>query len=81
MRPDMASRGARRAANLSIDGELLKQAKSLKVNVSRAAEAGIARAVAEAQAKQWLAENAEALESSNTFVETHGLPLEAYRRF
>lgn len=30
---------------------------------------------------QWLEENRQALESSNAYVETYGLPLEQYRRF
>lgn len=31
--------------------------------------------------KNWLAENLEALESSNKFVEQHGVPLAKYRQF
>lgn len=31
-------------------------------------------------AERWLAQNAEALESSNKFVERHGLPLRRYGR-
>lgn len=30
---------------------------------------------------QWREENRQALESSNAYVETYGLPLEQYRRF
>lgn len=36
---------ARRPANLTLDGDLLAQARDLKINVSRAAEEGIARAI------------------------------------
>ncbi len=32
-------------------------------------------------AKIWLRENKAALDSSNEFVEKHGLPLEKYRQF
>lgn len=81
MQSGISSRRARRAANLSIDTELLSEAKSLKVNVSRAAEAGIARAVAEERARLWLQDNQHAIESSNRFVEQHGLPLGRYRQF
>lgn len=72
---------ARRAANLSIDGDILDAAKELNVNVSRAAEAGIEEAVRKARSEQWLAENREALESSNEYVRKHGLPLAKYRMF
>jgi len=44
MPPNLSDSRARRAANLSIDAELLADAKALDINVSRAAETGIARA-------------------------------------
>jgi antitoxin CcdA len=42
---------------------------------------GIAAAVARRRQERWLAENQEALDSSNAFVEQHGLPLAQYRNF
>lgn len=36
---------SRRAANLTLDRDLLDEARALDINVSRAAEMGIARAV------------------------------------
>ena len=71
----------RRATNLSIDSTLLAQAKKLGINISRAAEMGVDQAVRSAQKKQWLAENQDALNSSNNFVETQGVPLSKYRQF
>jgi len=73
--------GPRRAANVSISADLLAEARKLDLNISRAAEQGLASAIAERRAVLWLAENLEALESSNEFVEQHGLPLARYRRF
>ncbi|WP_170379415.1 type II toxin-antitoxin system CcdA family antitoxin [Ruegeria atlantica] len=72
---------SRRPTNLSLDSALLSEAKALKVNLSRAAEEGVRIAVAEAKAEQWKAENAEALKSSNAYVEQHGLPLDSFRHF
>lgn len=72
---------SRRPTNLSLDSALLSEAKALKVNLSRAAEEGVRIAVAEAKAEQWKAENAEALKSSNAYVERHGLPLDSFRQF
>ncbi|WP_170351151.1 type II toxin-antitoxin system CcdA family antitoxin [Ruegeria atlantica] len=72
---------SRRPTNLSLDSALLSEAKALKVNLSRAAEEGVRIAVAEAKAEQWKAENAEALKSSNAYVEQHGLPLDSFRQF
>ncbi len=71
----------KRATNLSINSEFLATAKALKINLSHAAELGIARAINEKMAGQWLHENKAALESSNEYVEKHGLPLARYRQF
>ena len=72
---------ARKPTNLSLDSLLLAEAKALKVNLSSAAEAGVRSAVAVAKAEQWQLENAPALESSNAYVEKHGLPLDGFRQF
>ena len=72
---------SRKAVNLSIDADLLAEAKALGVNVSRAAEAGIAGAVKAEKERRWKEENREAIESSNRWVEEHGLPLAKYRQF
>lgn len=71
----------RKSANLSIDGNLLADAKVLEINVSRAAETGIAEAVRKEKERRWKEENREAIESSNAFVEKHGLPLAKHRLF
>lgn len=76
-----AGEGARRPANVSIRAQLLAEAKALDVNISRAAERGLEAAIAERRASLWLQENREALESSNAFVEQHGLPLAKHRNF
>ena len=76
-----APKSSRKAANLSIDADLFKEAKSLDVNVSRAAEEGIAEAVLREKRRRWKEENREPLESSNRHVEEHGLPLAKYRMF
>lgn len=71
----------RKAANLSIDATLLAEAKTLSVNISRAAEEGIASAVRAEKERLWKIENREALEGWNAYVDEHGLPLAKYRQF
>ena len=71
----------RKATNLSIDPDLIEEAKALGVNASRAAEAGVREAVRAAKGEAWLRENAEAIASSNAWVEKNGLPLAKYRQF
>lgn len=72
---------ARKSTNLTLGSSLVAEARALGVNISQAAEVGIAAAVAQRRQARWLAENKEALDSSNAFVEQHGLPLAQYRNF
>ena len=66
---------------MSLAEDLLSEATALHINISQAAEAGAAQAIARWRSELWLAENQEAIESSNTFVEKHGLPLAKHRMF
>ena len=75
------STAPKKAINVSLAEPLLLEAKALRINVSQAAEAGVARAVAEKRAELWVAENAEAFECWNAYVEKNGLPLAKYRTF
>ncbi len=71
----------KKPTNLSLDQDLLSEAKAYGINLSRASESGIRRAVAGARSENWKRENAAALTSSNHWVEAHGLPLDKYRQF
>lgn len=71
----------KKATNVSLAEPLLAEARALRINVSQAAEAGLARAVAQKRAEQWVEENMEAFASSNTYVDNCGLPLAKYRMF
>lgn len=77
----MAQMIARRPTNLSLPTDLVVEARLLGVNLSRACEEGLERSVSEARRAQWLADNRAALDSSNAYVEAHGLPLAARRLF
>jgi antitoxin CcdA len=76
----IAMNAVRQPANLSIDSKLMKETKGLDVNVSRAAEAGIAEAVAAEKARLWKLENRATIEAWNEYVEKHGIPLEEHRQ-
>ena len=67
------SQPSRKSADLSLDSNLVSQARDLKINLSRAAEDGIGRAVKAEQERLWRLEN--------EYVEKHGLPLAKYRQF
>ena len=71
----------RKATNLSLDAALVDDARALDVNLSRAAEEGLRKAVAAEKGRRWLEENRAAIESSNDYIRKHGLPLAKYRQF
>lgn len=71
----------KKSTNVSLAEPLLAEAKELRINVSQAAEAGVAKAVAEKRAEIWQAENQKAFECWNAYVEKNGLPLAKYRGF
>lgn len=74
-------RSPRQATNLSIRADLIEEAKALDINVSRAAEAGIANAVRAEKERRWKNENAQAFREWNQWVEENGLPFAEYRQF
>lgn len=81
MRLQFDASAPKRATNVSLNSDLLEQAKTLGINVSRACERGLAEQIAELRDKCWLEENREAIESSNAYVEARGLPLARYRPY
>ena len=72
---------SRRATSLTMDRQLLDDARALGVNVSRAAEAGVATALKQARTEAWKRENAGAISDFNAFIEENGLPLSKFRQF
>ena len=71
----------RQPTNLTLDVALVAEAKELGVNVSHAAELGVADAVARKRAERWGAENREAIADWNDYLDKHGLPLTNHRNF
>lgn len=71
----------RRSTSLTLDRDLLDQARELGVNISRAAEAGLLAAVKAERARRWKEDNAEAVAAYNKWIEENGVPLARYRKF
>ena len=83
--PEAALKGIRQVvadvvAEMQTTGEKIPSPIAEK-HYSGEFRAGLARAVAERRAELWLAENRDALDSSNAYVEANGLPLARYRGF
>ena len=72
---------SRKATNVTIDAGLLEHAKTLGINVSKASEEGLFRAVSLREEAIWMQANQAALESSNAYVDRNGIPLAKHRNF
>ncbi len=71
----------KKATNLSINSDLLRQAKELNINLSQTVEQILSGVVREAKEHKWRADHAEFIAAYNKRLETEGLPLEQYRTF
>lgn len=71
----------KKSANLSINADLLQQAKQLNINLSQTLELRLAEIVRQAQSEQWLAANKNALEEYNRRIEVRGTFSDGLRRF
>ena len=71
----------RRATNVTLPEQLLKDARTLGINLSQACERGVLASVAEARRQRWLDDNKGAIGAWNDHVEEHGLPLDRFRQF
>jgi len=63
----------RRRVTFTVRADLIAQAQALKLNASRAAEAGLESAIKEARAKAWLAKNTDAIRAHNARIATSGM--------
>jgi len=71
----------KRAANLSVNGDLLNKAKELDINLSATLEQALAEVLKKKQREQWLAENGKAINAYNEHVKVHGVFSDDLRSF
>ena len=71
----------KKATNLTVNEDLLRQARELGINLSQAFEQKLEELVRAAKAERWYEENREAIEAHNKFVEEHGLWSDGHRLF
>ena len=72
---------ARRPTNVSLDSDLLRDARELGVNVSRACEQGLAEEVRKRKWAKWQEDNRESIEAYNRYIEKHGCMSEYFHDF
>lgn len=74
-------RAPKKSANLSINSDLLAQAKQLGINLSAVLEQSLAQKVAELKAQAWLEENKNAIAKYNQEVEEYGVFSDGMKSF
>lgn len=72
---------AKRPTNLSIDADLLRQARELDINLSATIEAALQELIRRRRREGWLVENAEAVAAYNQHIEEHGAFSDRLRHF
>lgn len=71
----------KRAINVSLDSNVVADAKEMGLNISKACQLGLTAEIKRVREAQWLSENEGAIEATNAWVEKNGLPLAKYRVF
>lgn len=71
----------KKPANLSINSDLLQQAKELNINLSQTLELRLAEILRDEKRRNWLEENREAMEEYNQRIKTHGVFSDGLRQF
>jgi antitoxin CcdA len=71
----------KRATNLSVNSDLLRQARELDINLSAAFEETLSALVVEKKQQAWLEQNKHAIEVYNQQVEANGVFGDTVRMF
>lgn len=81
MRDTLNKQAPKKAANLSLNSNLLAEAKRLNINLSATLEKALEKEVTQRLKSEWLEQNSDAIEACNELTETHGLFSDSYRVF
>ncbi|MDD2782257.1 type II toxin-antitoxin system CcdA family antitoxin [Sulfuricurvum sp.] len=71
----------KKSVNLSINSDLIQQAKALKINLSKLLEERLVETIASQKESLWIKENKEAIEEYNERVSNNGAFSDRLRRF
>ncbi len=71
----------KKAVNLSIDAELLNEARQRDINLSATLERALEEQLRESRRQRWLKDNAAAMAAYNQQVEEHGVFSDGLRSF
>jgi antitoxin CcdA len=71
----------KKATNLSVNSDLLRQAKALHINLSQVLETQLVLLLRTQKRRQWQQENSDAIEAYNRRVEQQGVFSDGARSF
>ena len=71
----------KKPTNLTVNTDLLSQAKALNVNISSILESALIETLKQKKRDKWLLDNAEAIQSYNDVIEQNGLFSDGIRTF
>jgi antitoxin CcdA len=71
----------KKPTNLSVNSDLLRQAKELGINMSQIFEERLAEVIRERKRLKWQEENKAGLDAYGRFLEENGLFSDSVRRF
>ena len=71
----------KKAANLSVNSDLLLKTRALNINLSATLERALKEELAKHEATQWVEDYRAAIKSYNEFVEEHGCFGDEFRSF
>lgn len=71
----------KKATNLTLNTEVLAEAKKLGINISKACDAFLESLVRQEKERLWKLENAKFIRKYNQINDEEGLPLDKWRTF
>ena len=81
MQPLIDNNAPKKATNLSINKDLLAEARALKINLSATLEQALTEKVRQERRKRWLEDNQQAIDVCNELAENNGLFSDKHRVF
>ena len=81
MRSSFSALAPKKATNLSLNSELLAEAKPLNINLSATMEKALEKEVSARLKAECLEQNADSMQAYNELTEKHGLFSDSYRVF
>jgi len=81
MKSGFNTQAPKKPTNLSLNSDLLAEAKRLNMNLSATLEKALIEEVNERKGAKWIQDNASAIQACNELTENHGFFSDSFRVF